>query len=400
MGRMTDITVDTPLSSILTNKRRLGALKALGVLTVADALTYYPFRVTDPVPVRALSNVAFGEKMACAVTVRNVRVSPMSARAGYRLEVLVTDPHGSFASLVFFSHRKSYVDWMAGRLTPGLTIVIAGEPSMFNDRLQFTHPEVLTVAPQPAPDAAGQGALAFDDPRGAAPANAGPNLKYDVDSVERGLARVCRPRPVYHATSRISSEHIHETILTLIYLLAGRSYAAGEDQPPAHASLFAADPAARRALLKKIPDVLPDDVRAEDRLMRRAQAFCAIHEPDSVRDFREAIRTMRFEEAFVCQAALLMARASASAGEAYACADTAMRDDYIEHLPFQLTKGQRDVIDSIGEDMARTHPMQRLLQGEVGSGKTVVAVAAMLQAVGSGYQAVLVAPTQVLAEQH
>ncbi len=69
-------------------------------------------------------------------------------------------------------------------------------------------------------------------------------------------------------------------------------------------------------------------------------------------------------------------------------------------MPFALTNGQREVIDAIGTDMGRAHPMQRLLQGEVGSGKTVVAVAAMLQAVGSGHQAVLVAPTQVLAEQH
>ena len=81
------------------------------------------------------------------------------------------------------------------------------------------------------------------------------------------------------------------------------------------------------------------------------------------------------------------------------CAGVALRDRFIESLPFPLTGGQREVIDDIGVDMAREYPMQRLLQGEVGSGKTVVAVAAMLQAAGSGHQAVLVAPTQVLAEQ-
>ncbi|MCI6772861.1 MAG: DEAD/DEAH box helicase, partial [Bifidobacterium pseudolongum] len=120
----------------------------------------------------------------------------------------------------------------------------------------------------------------------------------------------------------------------------------------------------------------------------------------SVADFKRAIGTMRYEEAFVCQCALLMARNRAATSNAYPCADVQLRDGYIERLPFALTNGQREVIDAIGTDMGRAHPMQRLLQGEVGSGKTVVAVAAMLQAVGSGHQAVLVAPTQVLAEQH
>lgn len=420
MGRMSTVTLESTLATLLANKRRVSALKALGVVTVIDALTYYPFRVTDPVPVRALSDVRFGEKMACAVTIRGVRVSPMSARGSYRLEVLVDDAdsareHGlrpAAANLVFFSHRKSYVDWMASRLYTGLRVVIAGEPSVFNDRLQFTHPEILTIAPQePAPAPA---QLAFDDAgardatRTASPARAttpARTLKYDVDTPAQGLARVCRPRPVYHANSRISSEHIHETILQLLRMLAGEeattaSANAGAGDEAATRSLWDSGDHVREALASAIPDILPEAVREARALMHRAHAFCAIHDPDTVADFRSAITTMRYEEAFVCQCALLMARDAASASAAFACDDTALRDDYIAALPFPLTAGQRDVIDAIGEDMRAHHPMQRLLQGEVGSGKTVVAVAAMLQAVGSGHQAVLVAPTQVLAEQH
>ena len=408
MDRMTDTTVDTPLAALLTNKRRVSALKALGVVTVADALTYYPFRVTDPVPVRALAEARFGEKMACAVDVRALRVTPMNARRGYRLEVLVDDaPTASAravaprtASLVFFSHRKSYVDWMASRLRAGLQLVISGEPSTFNDRLQFTHPDILTVAPAEPPAAEPQ--LAFGEP--AVQPQPAPRLRYDVDSVAQGLARATRPRPVYHANARISSEHIHETIDQVLRMLAG-------EDPLAAAALGTADSAqfgeqftlgehARARLAERIPDVLPEPVREAKQLMHRAQAFCAIHEPQSVADFKRAIGTMRYEEAFVCQCALLMARNRAATSNAYPCADVQLRDGYIERLPFALTNGQREVIDAIGIDMGRAHPMQRLLQGEVGSGKTVVAVAAMLQAVGSGHQAVLVAPTQVLAEQH
>lgn len=405
MDRMTDTTVNTPLAALLTNKRRVSALKALGVLTVADALTYYPFRVTDPVPVRALAEVRFGEKMACAVDVRALRVTPMNARRGYRLEVLVDDvPTAASramqprtAALVFFSHRKSYVDWMASRLRAGLQLVISGDPSTFNDRLQFTHPDILTVAPAEPPAAEPQ--LAFGEPA----VQPQPRLRYDVDSVAQGLARATRPRPVYHANSRISSEHIYETIDQVLRLLAGEDPFAASPVTADSAQFgeqFALGEAARARLAERIPDVLPEPVREAKQLMHRAQAFCAIHEPQSVADFKRAIGTMRYEEAFVCQCALLMARNRAATSNAYPCADVQLRDGYIERLPFALTNGQREVVDAIGTDMGRAHPMQRLLQGEVGSGKTVVAVAAMLQAVGSGHQAVLVAPTQVLAEQH
>lgn len=405
MDRMTNTTVDTPLAALLTNKRRVSALKALGVLTVADALTYYPFRVTDPVPVRALAEARFGEKMACAVDVRALRVTPMNARRGYRLEVLVDDAPTAAsravqprtAALVFFSHRKSYVDWMASRLRAGLQLVISGDPSTFNDRLQFTHPDILTVAPAEPPAAEPQ--LAFSEPA----VQPQPRLRYDVDSVAQGLARATRPRPVYHANSRISSEHIHETIDQVLRLLAGEDPFAASPVTADSAQFgeqFALGEAARARLAEQIPDVLPEPVRTAKHLMHRAQAFCAIHEPQSVADFKRAIETMRYEEAFVCQCALLMARGRAATSNAYACADVQLRDGYIERLPFALTNGQREVIDAIGTDMGRAHPMQRLLQGEVGSGKTVVAVAAMLQAVGSRHQAVLVAPTQVLAEQH
>ncbi|WP_420908180.1 ATP-dependent DNA helicase RecG [Bifidobacterium pseudolongum] len=406
MDRMTDTTVDTPLAALLTNKRRVSALKALGVVTVADALTYYPFRVTDPVPVRALAEARFGEKMACAVDVRALRVTPMNARRGYRLEVLVDDAPTAAsramqprtAALVFFSHRKSYVDWMASRLRAGLQLVISGEPSTFNDRLQFTHPDILTVAPAEPPAAEPQ--LAFGEPA----VQPQPRLRYDVDSVAQGLARATRPRPVYHANARISSEHIHETIDQVLRMLAGEdplaAAAPGTADSAQFGEQFTFGEHARARLAERIPDVLPEPVREAKQLMHRAQAFCAIHEPQSVADFKRAIGTMRYEEAFVCQCALLMARNRAATSNAYPCADVQLRDGYIERLPFALTNGQREVIDAIGIDMGRAHPMQRLLQGEVGSGKTVVAVAAMLQAVGSGHQAVLVAPTQVLAEQH
>ena len=412
------VTVGTPVSSVMTNKRRVGALKSLGVLTVGDALTYYPFRVTDPVPLRAIREARIGEPMAFTAEVRAVRVASSGARGNGRLEVVVDDSAfaasrrqpGAMARLVFFSHKKQYLDWMSGRLRQGTCVVVAGMPGVFNDQLQFTHPEVLTVGVRTTSGhkSAPQENQASDSitPSWCEPVSPRP----DVESPEEGLARVCRPRPVYHASSRISSDHIHDSILDMLRLLAesGDSAASTPDGAASNADGTGpngslTDAAANiplSGLARAIPDILPERIRADKDLMHRAEAFLNIHDPVSTKDFHRAITTLRYEEAFVCQTALLQARAHAGHASAEPCPDTALRDAMIDSLPFDLTGGQREVIDSIAADMSRDHPMQRLLQGEVGSGKTVVALAAMLQAVGSGRQAVLVAPTQVLAEQH
>ena len=398
------VTVGTPVSSVMTNKRRVGALKSLGVLTVGDALTYYPFRVTDPVPLRSIREARIGEPMAFAAEVRAVRVASSGARGNGRLEVVVDDSAfaasrrqpGAIARLVFFSHKKQYLDWMSGRLRQGTCVVVAGMPGVFNDQLQFTHPEVLTVGVRTTSGhkSAPQENQASDSitPSWCEPVSPRP----DVESPEEGLARVCRPRPVYHASSRISSDHIHDSILDMLRLLAesGDSAASEEkEEEDSRARLLS-------GLARAIPDILPERIRADKDLMHRAEAFLNIHDPVSTKEFHRAIATLRYEEAFVCQTALLQARAHAGHASAEPCPDVTLRDAMIASLPFNLTGGQREVIDSIAADISRDHPMQRLLQGEVGSGKTVVALAAMLQAVGSGHQAVLVAPTQVLAEQH
>lgn len=443
------ITMDTTLASLVTNKRRVSALKSLGIVTVGDALTYYPFRVTEPVPLRAIREAAPGQQMAFAAVIRDMRVVPMNARRGYRLEATVDDADfarscrvpGSTARLTFFSYRKSYVDWVSMRLRAGTSVVVSGMPSEYMGQLQFTHPEILTVAPGSAGTgaglegyargaASGNGAFAGStDPYASAqsaypPAAAAPSgaaLKYDADTVQEALTRVCRPRPVYHASSRISSEHIHETILGLLWMMGARTSSTPDGQLAGAGSAGIVAPttdtiavqngeensgttaeSGAEALSQSIPDVLPESVRKAKNLMHRAEAFLAIHDPASTTRFKEAIETLRYEEAFVSQTSLLKARSHAHKSAAHSCplVTDSLRDQFIASLPFSLTAGQQQVIHDIAADLAHDWPMQRLLQGEVGSGKTVVALAAMLQAVDAGYQAVLVAPTQVLAEQH
>ena len=439
----------TTLASLVTNKRRVSALKSLGIVTVGDALTYYPFRVTEPVPLRAIREAAPGQQMAFAAVIRDMRVVPMNARRGYRLEATVDDADfarsrrvpGSTARLTFFSYRKSYVDWVSVRLRAGTSVVVSGMPGEYMGQLQFTHPEILTVASVPAGAgaglegyargaASGNGAFAGStDPYAsaqsayppAATAPSGAALKYDADTVQEALTRVCRPRPVYHASSRISSEHIHETILGLLWMMGARTSSTPDGQLAGAGAAGIVAPttdtiavqngeeksgttaeSGAEALSQSIPDVLPESVRKAKNLMHRAEAFLAIHDPASTARFKESIETLRYEEAFVSQTSLLKARSHAHKSAAHSCplVTDSLRDQFIASLPFSLTAGQQQVIHDIAADLAHDWPMQRLLQGEVGSGKTVVALAAMLQAVDAGYQAVLVAPTQVLAEQH
>lgn len=405
-------TLETPISSIESNRRRVGALKSLGVVSVGDALTYYPFRVTDPVPARSLHEAKIGEKMAFAAHVLETRVFPM-ARRGFRLIATVTDDDfaarrntpKSLASLVFFSYRKSYVDWVQRKLHAGALLVVAGEPSVYDNRLQFTHPDLLTINPVQSQSENGEWNDGFGDPANLPLGN----LKYDAQTIDEALKRVCRPRPVYHATSRISSEHIHESVLKYMDALRGAEYLATQNagnflDNPTQEGDFDIPQIDREIQIKvlgnAIPDIIPEDFREEYGLMHRAEAFMAIHDPVDRKNFDNALQTLRYEEALICQTALVKSRDASRKSKATACPETRLKDDFIASLPFALTNGQQQVIADISADMAHDYPMQRLLQGEVGSGKTVVAVAAMMQAVGSGGQAVLVAPTQVLAEQH
>lgn len=394
MSAKESLSLQSTLSSLVTNKRRVNALKKLGIVTIGDALTYYPFRVTSPLPVTAIANITEDEPVSFVATVEATHLVSMGANRGFRLVVTVEDSayasqHGAIASaitLVFFSHKKSYVDWMCTRLQAGVTVVVGGKPSVFDGRIQMTHPEVLVVE---------QGSLAT-------------GIRSDVDTVSYGIARISRPRPVYHTNSSISSDHIHDIIVSCMHFLALAQKNSKTDEVQLQDSEIsdAGDSTPvidTEAFARAVPDIIPESVRLKNNLLCRYQAFMSVHMPERVEDFRAAITTLRYEEAFICQTALLRSKYQAHDVQAYPCKDSTSNGLYarfISSLPFTLTAGQQTVIDQIAHDMAQEYPMQRLLQGEVGSGKTVVAIAAMLRAVDAGYQTVLVAPTQVLAEQH
>lgn len=367
----------TSLSTIISNKRRVSALKSLGIVTVEDALTYYPFRVTSPLRIANLKDVKIGEEVAFYAQVQSINVVPMNARRGFRIEINVLQDMQAVAQLIYFSKNRQYAQWLSAKMHVDEMVVVGGTSSAFNGKLQFTHPQILTVSAVEESDSLHQS-------------------RDTVRSVEDGLARMSAPMPVYHANSRISSEHIHETILSILSALSKDS----EDFAASAASADSKNSATCTTESLQIPNITPESVLKKRNLMTRASAIYSIHNPQSVDEFYKAVDSLRYEEAFISQVAVLRSREDSKDNQAKSCNNSLIRNEFVESLPFELTAGQKDVIDEIVRDMRERHPMRRLLQGEVGSGKTVVALAAMLEAVGSGYQAVLVTPTQVLASQH
>ncbi|TCD54678.1 ATP-dependent DNA helicase RecG [Alloscardovia theropitheci] len=372
------VDIHSAISSVLTNKRRIGALKKLGVITIADAIGYYPFRATNRVPVKSIDDIKIGENVAFSATVMDTRVTPMSARNGYRVEVRVSDGSRVDARLVYFTYKKYYVSYITNRLYAGAQLAVQGMPSEYGGFIQFTHPQTCVVRDD-----------SFDVPRSG-----------EADTIEEAIDRLSRPRPVYHANSTISSEHIHESIVSMLKALAGEmpTIRKEEDASPEVLDESIVD---IEKLCHVIPDVIPESVRAQRNLLHKAEAIIAIHLPSDEQNFNRGIETLRYEEALISQTAMVKMREDNSSAHAYSCVD---EQGYVERLisslPFKLTGGQQDVIKEITRDMTSGKPMSRLLQGEVGSGKTIVALAALLQAVGAGKQAVIVAPTQVLAQQH
>ncbi len=230
--------------------------------------------------------------------------------------------------------------WRARNLRPGSRGIFAGKVTEFRGTRQLTHPDYEL----------------FDD-----------ESEVSDELAEKWAST---PIPIYPATSTVASWQIARSVGVVL------------------------------DVLPELDDPVPDSVRNEQSLMPLRDALIAIHRPTVHDDWRAARDTLRFHEAFLVQVALLRDRARAQSASAVPRTPAALRAEFDASLPYLLTPDQETVGADIDRDMARPHPMNRLVQGEVGSGKTLVAVRAMLTAIEDGGQAALIAPTEVLATQH
>ncbi|MCL1871232.1 MAG: ATP-dependent DNA helicase RecG [Promicromonosporaceae bacterium] len=330
-----------PLARLL-GTRTANALAKLGLVTVDDLLRHYPRRYADPGQPTDIGSLQLGEHVSVLAHVVHARVASFASRGGARLEAVVTDGQHQL-TLTFFGKSAGALRYHEQRLTPGASGVFSGTVGEYRGKRQLTHPDYLMI-----------GAEVEDD--------------------ETALYEASRPIPMYPATASMQTWKIQRCVRTVLDTLS-------EDD---------------------VPDPVPAAVRDRAHLPGRLDALRLVHRPATSADAHQGRHRLRFEEAFVLQAALAQRRARTAAEDATArpARPGGLLDRFDAALPFTLTDGQVAVGKEVADDLAQARPMQRLLQGEVGSGKTVVALRAMLQVIDAGGQAALLAPTEVLAAQH
>ncbi|SNT62757.1 ATP-dependent DNA helicase RecG [Streptosporangium subroseum] len=330
---------DEPLTKALDPKTAKLLESVLDLRTVGDLLRHYPRRYAERGELTNLDDLQIDEHVTVVGEITRAMRRPMRNKGGTWLEVEVVDGRGSKIYLSFFGKTSHIAET---RLRPGRRGMFAGKVGAFGQgdkrRWQLSHPEFEMF-----------------------------------EEAEAGA---------------------EEFAAALVPI-----YPAGKDVTPW---------AIRRAMgvvldtMGELEDPLPADLRARHRLPGLAEALLAIHRPRDRADVERARKRLRFDEAFLLQAVLLQRRMAAASWPATPRPPRGdgMLTDFDGRLPFELTEGQRSVGEEIAADLALAHPMHRLLQGEVGAGKTIVALRAMLQVVDAGGQAVLLAPTEVLAQQH
>ncbi len=352
------VVLDAKLSGVLGGRTATAFEKAFGIRTVAELLSHYPRRYARRGELTAIDMLPRDENVTIVAEVREVRERPMRARRGTLLEVSISDGRGHI-SLTFFNQA-----WRARELRPGVRGIFAGKVSDYRGALQLAHPNYeLFDESGFGPGGLGQGGLGAD-------AASGADSALDDAEAKRWAEM---PIPIYPATSTLASWQIANSVALVLDGLHG-----------------------------SVPDPLPPQVRTERGLLTAARAYELIHRPQKDADHFRARDTLRFHEAFILQTALLKQRASAHAvpTESRVPKPGGYLERFDASLPFRLTADQELVGSEIARDLAGGTPMMRLLQGEVGSGKTLVAVRAMLAVADSGGQSALLAPTEVLASQH
>ena len=324
------------LSSVVGGKTAAALAKGLGITTVDDLLRHYPRRYVDRGMLTDLASLREGETVTVVADVREVTTRRMQQRKGTIIEAIITDGTGELR-LTFFNQR-----WRSNSLRAGRRGLFSGEVGSFRGRRQLSHPQVKLF-----PDG-------IDD---------------DPELVEQFASELI---PVYPATAALDTWKIQQAVALAL------------------------------GTMSDMADPVPAAVRAERGLLGHAEALALIHRPATREDIDASRTSLRFEEAFVLQSALVRRRAMTRALPATrrVPASSPLLTAFDANLPFELTKGQLEVAADIERDMAQDHPMHRLLQGDVGSGKTVVALRAILRIVDAGGQAALLAPTEVLAAQH
>lgn len=334
--------------------QRADALKLdLGIHTCRDLLFHFPFRYIDRTKFHRIRDVQTdGEQVQLRGTLR--RLETLGEGKARRLVGTLRDDSGTM-ELVWF---KS-IQWLEKSLVVGKEYVVFGRVSEFNGRFNMAHPEMESLTPSPSPN--GEGCR--DTP------------------IHLGEGLGARTfDPVYPTTDKLTQKGLDAKGLRKLVRTLLDSLAASD-----------------------LPETLPDYLLAHYRMVSRWTALRHIHFPENQQELDAATRRLKFEELFFLQLRLLQVRTrrkDAVRGFVFAKIGDFFNMFFQQKLPFALTGAQKRVLKEIRADLASGSHMNRLVQGDVGSGKTVVALMTMLMALDNGFQACMMAPTEILAQQH
>jgi ATP-dependent DNA helicase RecG len=329
--------LDDRLSEVVGDRTATVLTKSLDLHTLGDLVYHFPRRYAERGELTDLRTLAVGEDVTVLAQVVRAHTRRMQHRRGQMMDVTVTDGAGTL-HLTFF--RVTPRERM---LQPGRVGLFAGKVGEYRGQRQLAHPEFQLLDPSQEEQAAGL-----------------------VEEFAGSLI------PVYPAAAKIPSWKVANSVKVGLDVL---------------------DP---------LPDPLPAGLREARGLVDLDTALRGIHQPVDRADLGRARTRLKWDEAFVLQVALAQRRLAATARTAVPrpAKDGGLLTAFDARLPFTLTDGQVAVGERLAEELSTPHPMHRLLQGEVGSGKTICALRAMLQVIDAGGQAALLAPTEVLAAQH
>ena len=344
------ITVDSPIEAVLgdAGKKATKIRDGLGLQTVGELLRHFPRRYLKTAELTEMPELHEGEMLTVVGEIARCEVKQYTDRRTHRPAFRVEaslKTGGQTLQMTFFSKSRHVAEFHARRLAAGTRGVFVGKTSAFRGQWQLANPQVVVFG-------TADGADEVDD-----------ELAMAVEQMPPLF-------PIYPLTAGVESWDLQRVVR------------------------FARE-------VVELQDAIPDDVRAAYQLLDLRTAYDHVHAPADFGQVQAAQRRFRFEEALTLQ--LVMGRrrrALLAQGARARTGGRTLLSTFDSRLPFELTAGQKAIGAEIEHDLAQPHPMNRLLQGEVGSGKTLVALRAMLRVVDSGGQAALLAPTEVLAQQH
>jgi ATP-dependent DNA helicase RecG len=311
--------------------------KESGIFTFGDLLLFFPFRYLDRTKFNRVSEL-HGESGYIQIMGYIQQVSLVGAGRNARLVASFADDTGRI-DLVWFNASK----WLKEKLATNVQFVVFGKPTFFNNKLNITHPEID---------------------------------QFEKLSLQDQISYLS---PIYSSTEKLKSRGLDSMGISKIV----------------------------RTILQdskgKINEILSDDIITRSKLISRGKAIFNIHFPENQQALNDSIIRLKFDELFFVQLRLLKLkhyRNTKLKGNIFSSVGTHLNTFYHEILPFELTEAQKRVIKEIRKDLGSGKQMNRLLQGDVGSGKTVVALMCMLIALDNGFQSCIMTPTEILAKQH